>query len=65
MAISRFQGGSPRLCQLRTASFWSRWEALICTDRMSGLMGPDKLSSLLTTLSNHTSLFQGGLVEGE
>jgi hypothetical protein len=24
MAILRFQGGSPHLCQLRTTSFWSR-----------------------------------------
>jgi hypothetical protein len=28
-------------------------------------MGPDKLSSLVTTLSNNTSLLWGGLVEGE
>jgi hypothetical protein len=40
-------------------------QALICTDRMSGFMGLGKLSSLVTTLSNHTSLLRGGLVEGE
>jgi hypothetical protein len=25
VAILRFQGGSPHLCQLRTVLFWSRW----------------------------------------
>jgi hypothetical protein len=25
MAIPRFQGGSPRLCELRTTPFWPRW----------------------------------------
>jgi hypothetical protein len=25
MAILRFQDGSPRLCRLRTASFWPWW----------------------------------------
>jgi hypothetical protein len=45
VAISRFQGGSPRLCRLRTAPFWPRWQALICTDHMSDFMGPDKPSS--------------------
>jgi hypothetical protein len=34
---------------------------LICIDRMSDFMGPGKLSSLVTTLSNRTSLLQGGL----
>jgi hypothetical protein len=28
-------------------------------------MGPDKLTNLVTTLSNHTSLLQGGFMEGE
>jgi hypothetical protein len=32
---------------------------------MSGFMGPDKPSSLETTLSNRPSLLQGGLVEEE
>jgi hypothetical protein len=56
MAIPRFQGGSPRLCRLRTASFWPRWQALTCTNHMSGFIGLDKSSSLVTTVSNHTSL---------
>jgi hypothetical protein len=43
LAIPRFQGGSPCLCRLRTMSFWSRWQALICTDRMSCLWGPVNL----------------------
>jgi hypothetical protein len=30
-----------------------------------GFMGPGKPSSLVTTLSNHTSLLWGGLLEGE
>jgi hypothetical protein len=25
MEILMFQGGSPRLCRLRTTSFWPRW----------------------------------------
>jgi hypothetical protein len=36
VAIMRFQGGSPCLCQLRTASFWPQWQALIFTDHLSG-----------------------------
>jgi hypothetical protein len=52
MAILRFQGGSPRLCRLRTAIFWLRWQDLICIDRMLDFMGPGKPSSLRTTLSN-------------
>jgi hypothetical protein len=36
-------------------------EALICTNRMSGFMGPDKLSSLVTTLSNCPPLLRGCL----
>jgi hypothetical protein len=32
---------------------------------MSGFMGPGKPSSLVTTLSNHTSLLQGSLLERE
>jgi hypothetical protein len=34
---------------------------LICIDRMSGFMGPDKPSNLVTTLSNYLSLLRGGL----
>jgi hypothetical protein len=65
VAILRFQGGSPRLSQLRTVSFWSRWQALICTDHLSSFTGSDKPSSLVTTLSNRPSLLRGGLLEGE
>jgi hypothetical protein len=43
MAILRFHDGSPRLCQLRTVSFWPRWQALICNDRKLGLCGPVNL----------------------
>jgi hypothetical protein len=56
MAILRFLGGSPHLCHLRTASFWPRWHALMCTDRVLGFMGTDKPSNPITTLSNRTSL---------
>jgi hypothetical protein len=31
---------------------------------MSGFMGPGKPSSLVTALSNHPSMLQGGLLEG-
>jgi hypothetical protein len=58
MAIPRFQGGSPRLYQLRIASFWPQCQALICTGRMSDFMGPGKPSSPITTLSNCTSYFE-------
>jgi hypothetical protein len=56
VAIPRFQGGSPPLCRLRTISFWPRYQALICTDRMLDFIGPGKPSSLVTTLLNHPSL---------
>jgi hypothetical protein len=56
VAIPRFQGGSPRLCRLRIMSFWPRWQALICTDHISGFMGPGKHSSPATTLSNYATL---------
>jgi hypothetical protein len=56
MAISRFQDGSHRLCQLRTVLFWPRWQALIRIGRILGFMGPSKPSSPVTTLSNCTSL---------
>jgi hypothetical protein len=54
MAIPRFQGGSPRLCQLRTELFWPRWQALIYTDHLSGFIGPGKPSSSVTTLLNRS-----------
>jgi hypothetical protein len=65
VAIPRFSDGSPRLCRLRTTSFWPRW---ICFDLYRpyvGFMAPGKPSSPETNLSNHTSLLQGGLLEGE
>jgi hypothetical protein len=65
VAILRLQDGSPRLCRLRTMSFWPQWQALICTDHLPGFIGLDKPSSPVTTLSNHPSLLQGGLLEGE
>jgi hypothetical protein len=65
VTILRFIGGSPHLCRLRTVLFWPRWQALICTDHLSGFMGADKPSSPVTTLSNHPSLLSGGLLEGE
>jgi hypothetical protein len=65
MAIPRFQGSSPRLCWLSTVSFGPWWQALICTDYMSGFMKPDKPSSPVTTLLNRKSLLHGGLLKGE
>jgi hypothetical protein len=65
MAIMRFQGGSPRLCRLQTASFWPRCQTLICTDRMSGFMGPSKASSLVTTLLNRSLPTSRLFTEGE
>jgi hypothetical protein len=46
VAISRFLCGSTHPCQLRTTLFLALMASLeLCTDRMSGFMGPDKLSS--------------------
>jgi hypothetical protein len=45
VAIPRFLCGSPRPCRLSTAPFWLRWSFELCTDYMSGFMGPDKPSS--------------------
>jgi hypothetical protein len=36
VAILRFLCRSPCLYQLRTASFWLRWQTLICTGCTSG-----------------------------
>jgi hypothetical protein len=63
--FSFLHSGSPRPCRLRTVSFWPRWQALICTGRMSGFMGPSKPSSPVNTSSNRTSLLRGDLLEGE
>jgi hypothetical protein len=40
-------------------------QALNCTNRMLGSMGPNKPNSLVNTLSNCTTLLRGGLFEGE
>jgi hypothetical protein len=42
---------------VKDLSFWPRWQALICTDRISGFMGTGKSSSPVTTLSNRTPCF--------
>jgi hypothetical protein len=65
MAILRFQGGSLRLCRLRTASFWPRWTSFDLYSLHVGFMGPSKSSSPVTTLLNHPFLLQGGLLKGE
>jgi hypothetical protein len=55
VAILRFLCGSPRPCQLRTMTFWTRWQALSCvliTCRV--FIGPDKPSSHITTSPNRT-----------
>jgi hypothetical protein len=45
VAILRFQCGSRRLCQLRTASFGPGGQALSSIDYMSGFTGPVNLVS--------------------
>jgi hypothetical protein len=66
MDILRFQGGSPPPVSIKDhRHFGPGGQALIYTDYMSGVIGPDKLSSFITTLSNRPSLIQGGYVEGE
>jgi hypothetical protein len=57
VSILRFQGCSPRLCQLRTTQFWPRWQALSCvltTCRV--LWGLISQVAFITTMSNRTSL---------
>jgi hypothetical protein len=69
VAIPRFLCGSPHLCQLRTASFWPRWQALSCVlTACRVLWGPVSRVAFVTTLSNRTSLllvvlvlFRGGM----
>jgi hypothetical protein len=65
MAILRFQGCSPRLCRLRTALFWPQWASLELYWSHVRFMGPRKSRSLITTLSNCTSLLEGGFMEGK
>jgi hypothetical protein len=57
VAILRFQGCSPCLCQLRTTSFWPRWQALSCVlTACRVLWGPISRVAFVTTMSNCTSL---------
>jgi hypothetical protein len=68
MAILRFLCGSPRPCQLRTAPFWPRWQALSCVlTAYRVLWGPVSRVAFVTTLSNCTSLLLVVLIllEGE
>jgi hypothetical protein len=51
---------------VKDLSFWPRWQALICTDHISGFMWTGKSSSLVTTLSNRTPalwLLVGGIMK--
>jgi hypothetical protein len=55
VVILRFLCSSPRLCRLRTASFWPRWQALSCVlTTCQVFMGSGKPSSTITTSSNRT-----------
>jgi hypothetical protein len=68
VAILRFQCGSPRPCQLRSKSFWPRWQALICLlTACQVLWGLIRRVAFVTTMSNHTSLLHVVLLllEGE
>jgi hypothetical protein len=59
VAILRFQGCSPRLCQLRTALFWPWWEALSCVLTVCRVLwSPVSRVAFVTTLSNRTSLLR-------
>jgi hypothetical protein len=68
VAILRFLCGSPHPCQLRTASFWLRWQPLSCVlTPYQVLWGPISRVAFVITLSNHTSLLRVVLLllEGE
>jgi hypothetical protein len=57
VAIPRFLCGSPRLCRLRTAPFWSQWQALSCVLTACRILwGPLSQVAFVTTLLNRTSL---------
>jgi hypothetical protein len=57
MAIPRFLCGSPRPCQLRTAPFWPRWQALSCVlTACRVLWGLISRVAFVTTMLNRTSL---------
>jgi hypothetical protein len=57
VAILRFLCGSPRLCRLRTAPFWPRWQALSCVlTACQVLWGSISRVAFVITMSNCTSL---------
>jgi hypothetical protein len=57
VAIPRFICGSPRLCRLRTMSFWPRCQALSCVlTACQVLWGPISRVVFVTTMLNRTSL---------
>jgi hypothetical protein len=59
VAILRFQGCISRLCRLRTASFWPRWQVLSCVlTAYRVLWGPIRRVAFVTTMSNHTFLLR-------
>jgi hypothetical protein len=68
VTIPRFLYDSPRPCRLRTASFWSRWQALsyvLIVCRI--LWGLITRVAFITIMSNHTSMLRVMLLllEGE
>jgi hypothetical protein len=68
VTIPWFLCGSARPCRLRTASFWSRWQALSCVLITCQIfMGPDKPNSFCNYLIEpHLHVSCGALLlEGE
>jgi hypothetical protein len=68
VSIPRILCGSPRPCWLRTASLWSRWQALSCVLTACWVLwGPISRVAFVTTMSNRTSLLHVVLLllEGE
>jgi hypothetical protein len=62
---SRLEGGSPCLCRLRTVSLWPRRAMIEQYSPLVGFMGPDKLSSLVTTWSNGNHYSKADRREGK
>jgi hypothetical protein len=57
VAIPRFQGCSPCLCQLRTTPCWPQWQALSCVLMACRVLwGLINQVAFITTMSNCTSL---------
>jgi hypothetical protein len=54
VAILRLMCGNHPLVSIKVRSFWSRWQALICTGCMAGFLGLGKPSSPVTTSPNCT-----------